>query len=174
MSRLVPSPNYMHRHSSLGLVPVYVTSRRLIVTSYNLAIIRFWYPATNNRDRSSVFSGSKHHVFTWKIPFWKPLYFPPSTSINWLSYLFVCFCANRECLSYFDAFGFLPVFWWHPTVCTTTTIKLDWCAWCWQFPAAIPLGHWSRLFITVLKLHHDYSVSIFPTCDSTKMTIHMP
>ena len=31
----------------------------------------------------------------------------------------------------------------------------------------IPLCHWSRLFVTVLKLHHDYSVSIFPTRDST-------
>ena len=42
-----------------------VTSRRLIVTSYNLAITRFWYPATNNRH--SLFTGSKHHVFM-KIP----------------------------------------------------------------------------------------------------------
>ena len=31
-----------------------VTSRRLIVTSYNLVIIRFLYQATNNRD--SVFT----------------------------------------------------------------------------------------------------------------------
>ena len=42
-----------------------VTSRRLIVTSYNVAITRFLYPATNNRDR--VFTGSNHHVFM-KIP----------------------------------------------------------------------------------------------------------
>ena len=132
-----------------------VTSRRLIVTSYNLAIIRFWYPATNNRD--SVFTGSKHHVFM-KIPV---LETPSFLHLPLLSCLFVCLCANRGCSSYFDAF--VPVFGDIQQFATQQLIGLV-CV----VSLAIPLCHWSRLFVTVLKLHHDYSVSIFPTRDSTR------
>ena len=148
--------------SSIDVISSAVTSRRLIVTSYNLAIIRFWYPATNNRD--SVFTGSKHHVFT-KVPVLEtpsflhlPL-FKLSVCLfmckSWVFVIFWCLCAS---------------FLWHPIVCTTTT---NWIGV--RVSLAIPLCHWSRLFVTVLKLHHDYSVSIFPTRDSTsnKRTVRL-
>ena len=130
-----------------GVITSAVTSRRLIVTSYNMAIIRFWYPATNNRD--SVFTVSKHHVFM-KIPV---LETPSFLHLPLLSCMFVCLCANRGRLSSFDAF--VPVFGEIQQFAPQQLIGLV-CV----VSLAIPLCHWSRLFVTVLKLTHDYSVSI--------------
>ena len=91
-----------------------VTSRRLIVTSYNLVITRFWYPATNNRY--SVFTGSNHHVFM-KIPV---LETPSFLHLPLWSCRFVCL----ECKSWvFVILWWLCAsLWWHPTVCTQQLI----------------------------------------------------
>ena len=93
-----------------------VTSRRLIITSYNLAITRFWYPAANNRD--SVFTGSKHHMFM-KIPVLET----PIVSSIYL-YKVVCFFVSVQIKGFRHLLmPFFVSLWWHPTVCA---IIINW------------------------------------------------